>query len=140
VEVIKSGDTNGPITATALGSVERFLTYKILNINSSNLPQAMLMLSSAATHCKFEGSDSVSDEFVLLKILQVLRLSLTCEVGKVLSDEALCVMMETGLSMCCQMRLSGMFILLKKNIYIYFNNKVITLNLKYFLKIYHFLK
>jgi len=67
----------------------------------------MLMLSSAATHCKFEASDSVSDEFVLLKILQVLRLALTSEVGQVLGDESLCEMMETGLSMCCQMRLSG---------------------------------
>ncbi|CAG8524743.1 14258_t:CDS:2, partial [Racocetra fulgida] len=106
LEVIRSGDTNGPITASALGSVEKFLTYGILNINSPNLPIAMSMLSSAATHCKFEASDSVSDEFVLLKILQVLRLALTCEVGRVLSDEALCEMMETGLSMCCQMRLS----------------------------------
>ncbi|CAG8573531.1 12884_t:CDS:10, partial [Cetraspora pellucida] len=108
LEVIRSGDTNGPITASALGSVEKFLTYGILNINSPNLPIAMSMLSSAATHCKFEASDSVSDEFVLLKILQVLRLALTCEVGRVLSDEALCEMMETGLSMCCQMRLSEM--------------------------------
>ncbi|KAF0385373.1 Sec7-domain-containing protein [Gigaspora margarita] len=108
LEVIRSGNTNGPITASALGSVEKFLTYGILNINSPNLPIAMSMLSSAATHCKFEASDSVSDEFVLLKILQVLRLALTCEVGRVLSDEALCEMMETGLSMCCQMRLSEM--------------------------------
>ncbi|CAJ0745271.1 24891_t:CDS:10 [Entrophospora sp. SA101] len=108
LEVIKSGDTNGPITATALGSVEKFLTYRVLNMNSPSLSQAMSMLSSAATHCKFEGSDSVSDEFVLLKILQVLRLALTCEIGRVLSDEALCAMMETGLSMCCQMRLSEM--------------------------------
>ena len=107
LEVIKSGDTNGPITATALGSVEKFLTYGILNMNSPKLPIAMSKLSSAATHCKFEASDSVSDEFVLLKILQVLKLALTCEVGKVLSDETLCEMMETGLSMCCQMRLSG---------------------------------
>jgi golgi-specific brefeldin A-resistance guanine nucleotide exchange factor 1 len=107
LEVIRSGDTNGPITSTALSSVEKLLTYAIINKNSPNLPKAMSMLSSAATHCKFEGSDSVSDEFVLLKILQVLRLALTSEVGQVLSDESLCEMMETGLSMCCQMRLSG---------------------------------
>ncbi|CAG8513943.1 11930_t:CDS:10 [Ambispora gerdemannii] len=106
LEVIRSGDTNGPITATALSSVEKFLAYKIININSPNLSVAMSNLSSAATHCKFEASDPVSDEFVLLKILQVLRLALTSEVGQVLSDEALCEMMETGLSMCCQMRLS----------------------------------
>ncbi|KAG9300462.1 hypothetical protein G9A89_010088 [Geosiphon pyriformis] len=108
LEVIRSGDTNGPITATALSSVEKFLTYEIININSPNISIAMSTLSSAATHCKFEPSDSVSDEFVLLKILQILRLALTSDVGQVLSDEALCEMMETGLSMCCQMRLSEM--------------------------------
>ncbi|CAG8498558.1 8615_t:CDS:10, partial [Ambispora leptoticha] len=106
LEVIRSGDTNGPITATALSSVEKFLAYKIININSPNLFDAMSNLSSAATHCKFEVSDPVSDEIVLLKILQVLRLALTSEVGQVLSDKALCEMMETGLSMCCQMRLN----------------------------------
>ncbi|RHZ59918.1 hypothetical protein Glove_360g53 [Diversispora epigaea] len=108
LEVIRSGDTNGPITAAALGSVEKFLTYRIINRTSPNLPLAMSMLSSAATHCQFEASDSISDEFVLLKILHILKLALTCEVGFVLSDEALCEMMETGLSMCCQMRLSEM--------------------------------
>lgn len=64
-------------------------------------------LASAATHCKFEASDSVSDEVVLLKMLQVLQMALISPCGSVLSDEAVCEMMETGLSMCCQMRLSG---------------------------------
>lgn len=67
----------------------------------------MAQLSSAGTHCKFEASDSVSDEVVLLKILDVLRNCLTGNLGRVLSDESVCEMMETGLSMCCQMRLSG---------------------------------
>ncbi|CAG8532938.1 4128_t:CDS:10 [Paraglomus brasilianum] len=42
------------------------------------------------------------------KYLEQLRLALTSEVRQVLSDESLCEMMETGLSMCCQMRLSEM--------------------------------
>ena len=107
LEVVRSPETSGPITATALSSIDKFVTYSILSPSSPNLALAMSQLSSAGTHCKFEASDSVSDEVVLLKILDVLRNCLTGHLGDVLSDESVCEMMETGLSMCCQMRLSG---------------------------------
>lgn len=107
LDVVRSPETSGPITATALSSIDRFLTYSILSPSSPNLALAMAQLSTAGTHCKFEASDSVSDEVVLLKILDVLRNCLTGPLGGVLSDESVCEMMETGLSMCCQMRLSG---------------------------------
>ncbi|BGP52381.1 GDP/GTP exchange factor for ARF [Rhodotorula kratochvilovae] len=108
LEVVRSPETSGPITATALSSIDKFITYSILSPSSPNLALAMSQLSSAGTHCKFEASDSVSDEVVLLKILDVLRNCLTGRLGQVLSDESVCEMMETGLSMCCQMRLSEM--------------------------------
>ncbi|ORZ01929.1 hypothetical protein BCR41DRAFT_342440 [Lobosporangium transversale] len=108
LEVIQSGDTNGPITGAALSSVEKFLTYKIINEESPNVSHAMQRLAVAATHCKFVASDSVSDEIVLLKILQVLRIALTSGPGDFLSDESVCSMIETGLSMCCQVQLSEM--------------------------------
>lgn len=107
LEVVRSPETSGPITATALSSIDKFITYSVLSPSSPNLAIAMSQLSSAGTHCKFEASDSVSDEVVLLKILDVLRNCLTGHLGQVLSDESVCEMMETGLSMCCQMRLSG---------------------------------
>ncbi|GAA5939550.1 hypothetical protein JCM3775_004858 [Rhodotorula graminis] len=108
LEVVRSPETSGPITATALSSIDKFVTYSILSPSSPNLALAMSQLSSAGTHCKFEASDSVSDEVVLLKILDLLRNCLTGHLGEVLSDESVCEMMETGLSMCCQMRLSEM--------------------------------
>ncbi|KAG0206857.1 GDP/GTP exchange factor for ARF [Mortierella sp. GBA30] len=108
LEVIQSGDTNGPITGAALTSVEKFLMYKIISKDSPNVAYAMQRLAVAATHCKFEASDSVSDEIVLLKILQVLRVALTSGPGNFLSDESVCSMIETGLSMCCQLQLSEM--------------------------------
>ncbi|KAF9540254.1 GDP/GTP exchange factor for ARF [Mortierella hygrophila] len=108
LQVIQSGDTNGPITGAALTSVEKFLMYKIINKDSLNVSHAMQRLAVAATHCKFEASDSVSDEIVLLKILQVLRIALTSGPGNTLSDESVCSMIETGLSMCCQLQLSEM--------------------------------
>lgn len=107
LEVIRSGNTTGPIAGTALGSVEKLLHYGIIGVNNPRIASAMNGLSSAATHCKFEASDAASDELVLLRMLQVLQMAITSECGQVLSDEAVCEMMETGLSMCCQMRLSG---------------------------------
>ncbi|KAI7850967.1 hypothetical protein BDC45DRAFT_516867 [Circinella umbellata] len=108
LEVIRSGNTTGPIAGTALGSIEKFLHYGIVGLQNPSIAFAMNALSSAATHCKFEASDAASDELVLLRMLQVLQMALTSECGQVLSDEAVCEMMETGLSMCCQMRLSEM--------------------------------
>lgn len=84
------------------------LLFLSLDKDSPNVSLAMQRLAVAATHCKFEASDSVSDEIVLLKILQVLRVAFTSGPGSLLSDESVCSMIETGLSMCCQLQLSEM--------------------------------
>ena len=66
----------------------------------------MQQLSSAITHCRFEASDSAADEIVLLRILKLMEGMISGPGGQVLGDESVCEMMETGLSMCCQARLS----------------------------------
>jgi brefeldin A-resistance guanine nucleotide exchange factor 1 len=68
----------------------------------------MQLLSSAITHCRFEASDSAQDEVVLLRILKLMEMMISGPGGEMLGDESVCEMMETGLSMCCQMRLSEM--------------------------------
>lgn len=105
--MICSGNTTGPVAAIALGSIEKFLSYGILGIKSPNIAHAMNTLTSATSGCKFVSSDAISDEIVLLRMLQVLEMALINECGQVLSDEAVCEIMESGLSICCQMRLSG---------------------------------
>ncbi|EKG16735.1 SEC7-like protein [Macrophomina phaseolina MS6] len=66
----------------------------------------MQLLSSAITHCRFEATDTAADEIVLLRILKLMENMISGPVGDILSDESVCEMMETGLSMCCQIRLS----------------------------------
>ena len=66
----------------------------------------MQLLSAAITHCRFEASDSAADETVLLRILKLMEGMLSGPGGDLLGDESICEMMETGLSMCCQIRLS----------------------------------
>ncbi|KAJ3194455.1 GDP/GTP exchange factor for ARF [Irineochytrium annulatum] len=108
LEVIRSGDTTGPITGAALTSVEKFIKYKILDPDHPGMPVAMSALTHSVTHCKFEATDVVSDEVVLGKILRLIRVTITSEVGqRNLDDRGICEMVETGFGMCLQGRFSG---------------------------------
>ncbi|KAA8571032.1 hypothetical protein EYC84_000398 [Monilinia fructicola] len=68
--------------------------------------EVLLSLSAAMTHCRFEASDTVADEVVFLRILKLMEGMLSGPGGDLLSDGSVCEMMETGLSMCCQPKLS----------------------------------
>lgn len=106
LQVIRSSSTSGPITSLALIAITKFFSYNLVNTNSPRLSLAMQLLSSAITHCRFEASDSAQDEVVLLRILKIMEMMISGPGGELLGDESVCEMMETGLSMCCQMRLS----------------------------------
>ncbi|KAH0559258.1 hypothetical protein GP486_004230 [Trichoglossum hirsutum] len=104
--VIRSSSTSAPITSLALVAITKFFAYNLISQESPRLSLAMQLLSSAITHCRFEASDSAADEIVLLRILKLMEGMISGPGGELLGDESVCEMMETGLSMCCQMRLS----------------------------------
>ena len=120
VKVILSPRTSGAITSAGLQAIDRFLAYGIIPIPP--VPEfqpgaqiAITEIAHAISHCRFEASDPVVDELVLLRILSVMR-ELVCgsashpegvSLADALGNESICEMMETGLSMCCQTRLSG---------------------------------
>ncbi|KAJ9368343.1 hypothetical protein DTO282E5_6936 [Paecilomyces variotii] len=106
LQVIRSSSTSAPITSLALIAITKFFAYNIINRNSPRLSMAMQLLSAAITHCRFEASDSAADEIVLLRILKLMEGMISRPEGELLGDESVCEMMETGLSMCCQVRLS----------------------------------
>jgi brefeldin A-resistance guanine nucleotide exchange factor 1 len=106
LQVIRSSSTSAPITSLALVAVTKFFAYNLIDRNTPRLSLAMQLLSAAITHCRFEASDSAADEVVLLRILKLMEGMLSRPEGEVLGDESVCEMMETGLSMCCQARLS----------------------------------
>ena len=106
LQVIRSSSTSAPITSLALVAITKFFAYNLISKDSPRLSHAMQLLSAAITHCRFEASDSAADETVLLRILKLMEGMLSGPGGSLLADESVCEMMETGLSMCCQMRLS----------------------------------
>ncbi|CED82462.1 Pattern-formation protein/guanine nucleotide exchange factor [Phaffia rhodozyma] len=110
--LIRSPLTTGPITSHALTSLLSILSLFPTSGPSlpDDLPFALSDVSHAVTHCKFEASDSQGDEVVMLKILSVIGLLVDKWGGSrdfiALGDKEVCEMLETGLGLCCQMRLS----------------------------------
>ena len=108
LQVIRSSSTSAPITSLAIVAITKFFAYNLIDRESPRLSLAMQLLSAAITHCRFEASDSAADEIVLLGILELMESMLSGPGGDLLGDESVCEMMETGLSMCCQTRLSDL--------------------------------
>ncbi|KAF7591223.1 GDP/GTP exchange factor for ARF [Aspergillus hancockii] len=106
LQVIRSSSTSAAITSLSLVALTKFFSYNLISRDSPRLSMAMQLLSAAITHCRFEASDSAADEIVLLRILKLMEGVLSRPEGDLLGDESVCEMMETGLSMCCQVRLS----------------------------------
>lgn len=106
LQVIRSSSTSAHITSLAVESITKFLKYNLITVQSPRIAAAMHLLSAAITHCRFEASDTAADEEVLLRILRLMELIISRPEGSLLGDESICEMMSTGLSMCCQSRLS----------------------------------
>uniref|UniRef100_A0A914VU46 SEC7 domain-containing protein n=2 Tax=Plectus sambesii TaxID=2011161 RepID=A0A914VU46_9BILA len=107
LDVIRSELTTGPVTGQALASVGKFLSYGLIDPSSMKAANAVESIADAVTHAKFVGgTDTGNDEVVLLKILQVLRTLLLTPVGRLLSNESVCEIMQSCFRICFETRLS----------------------------------
>ncbi|KAJ2169142.1 GDP/GTP exchange factor for ARF [Coemansia sp. RSA 562] len=104
--VVRDPETTGPITRCALVSIQRFISHGIVDLGRAEAVPALLDMTQAVTHCRFEATDAASDEAVLMQILNVLSVLVLSPGGSRLNDVSVCEIMETVLSMSCQMRLS----------------------------------
>ncbi|GAB4821173.1 hypothetical protein N2152v2_008219 [Parachlorella kessleri] len=89
LEVINSPETSGPITAVALGSVNKFLDCELLGLASSGVADAVRLFADSVTLCKFEATYPASDDCVLHKILDVLVACVKSQWGRLLTDDNL---------------------------------------------------
>ncbi|EDO31538.1 predicted protein, partial [Nematostella vectensis] len=106
LDVIRSEDTTGPITGVALTSVNKFLSYGLIDPTSESAASGIENLADAVTHARFVGTDPSSDEVVLMKILQVLRTLLLTPVGAHMTNESVCEIMQSCFRICFETRLS----------------------------------
>ena len=118
LDVIRSEDVTGHVTGLALTSVNKFLSYNMIDESRDNVTSAVENLADAVTHARyhtttlaltfvmkylpiknsrFVGSDASSDEVVLMKILDVLRILILSKVGLLLTNESICEIMQSTL-------------------------------------------
>eukprot|EP00731_Ephydatia_muelleri_P005733 Em0002g1909a len=90
----------------AISSVEKFLTYGMLDPTHPNSAAIIEAVSDAITHARFVGTNQTSDEVVLMKIVEVLHTILGAPVGRLLSNESVCELMQSCFRICFEMRLS----------------------------------
>jgi golgi-specific brefeldin A-resistance guanine nucleotide exchange factor 1 len=105
--IIRSPLSTGPITSAALSALHSFFVSGIISPSAPQVDALLAELSNTIAHCKFEASDSSSDEVVLFKIMTVIQDCLCGSVGTMLGDVEVCELLETVLTTCCQIRLSG---------------------------------
>ncbi|GFO18536.1 Golgi-specific brefeldin a-resistance guanine nucleotide exchange factor 1 isoform a [Plakobranchus ocellatus] len=106
LEVIRSEDTTGPITGLALTSINKFLSYGLVDPVGELAAAAIENIADAVTHARFVGTDPSSDEVILMKILYVLRTLLLSKAGVLLTNESVCEIMQSCFRICFEMKLS----------------------------------
>ncbi|XP_018008715.1 Golgi-specific brefeldin A-resistance guanine nucleotide exchange factor 1-like isoform X2 [Hyalella azteca] len=104
--VIRSDDTTGPVTKTALASVNRMLSYGLLSSESPGVAAAVEDIATTVTHARFVGTDQGADEVVLWEILAVLKTLLLGPVGHLLTNESVCELLNSSFRICFETRLS----------------------------------
>ncbi|PRD33025.1 UNVERIFIED_CONTAM: Golgi-specific brefeldin A-resistance guanine nucleotide exchange factor 1 [Trichonephila clavipes] len=107
LDVIRAENTTGPVTGLGLSAVSKFLSYGLIDAKQPTAPLAAENIADAVTHARFLGTDSSSDEVVLMKILHVLRLLLLTPLGVLLTNESVCEIMQSCFRFCFETRLSG---------------------------------
>ncbi|GFR62155.1 Golgi-specific brefeldin A-resistance guanine nucleotide exchange factor 1 [Elysia marginata] len=106
LEVVRSEDTTGPITGLALTSINKFLSYGLVDPVGELAAAAIENIADAVTHARFVGTDPSSDEVILMKILYVLRTLLLSKAGFLLTNESVCEIMQSCFRICFEMKLS----------------------------------
>ncbi|XP_033250509.1 Golgi-specific brefeldin A-resistance guanine nucleotide exchange factor 1-like isoform X1 [Drosophila miranda] len=106
LEVIRTADTTGPLTSLALASVNKFLSYGLIDPTSPNIADIVERIADAVTHARFMGTDQSSDGVTFLRFIEVLHTLIRSPEGAAVSNESMCEVMLSCFKICFEPRLS----------------------------------
>uniref|UniRef100_A0A7S2WBL3 SEC7 domain-containing protein n=1 Tax=Mucochytrium quahogii TaxID=96639 RepID=A0A7S2WBL3_9STRA len=95
LDVVAYPNTNGAMTGRALSSINKFLLYGAVTSESPRGREAINLAVTSVVECKFEATNSYSDEVVLMQLLEVMVNLLRCPAGSFASDVNVWKMIET---------------------------------------------
>ncbi|CDF90217.1 ZYBA0S06-03444g1_1 [Zygosaccharomyces bailii CLIB 213] len=103
---ISTSSISGYITSLALDSLQKFLTMNVINESSKNHVAAIREAVNSLTHCRFERSEQLSDDAILLKVVNLLQTVTHSQYGELISDSVMYDVLQTALSMACNKKRS----------------------------------
>lgn len=103
---ISTSSISGYITSLALDSLQKFLTMNVINDTSKNHVGAIREAVNALTHCRFDRSEQLSDDAVLLKVVILLQKVTHSRYGELISDSIMYDVLQTILSLACNKKRS----------------------------------
>lgn len=93
--VLRSPSVTGPIVESVLTALDTFFQSGIITKNSPHIRESISVLLEAVSRCRFEATDRNQDEIVLVHMLELLRSTISLEIGYVLSDSDIWSIFDT---------------------------------------------
>lgn len=107
LDVIQSDDIPATATAVALQSILKILRLGIFDERTVDAKGAINSAVTAVTGCRLERTNSVSEEAVMMKILQVLTAIMRHRASVLLTDHAACTIVNTCFQVVQQLASRG---------------------------------
>ncbi|KAL5771268.1 hypothetical protein ACOSP7_015422 [Xanthoceras sorbifolium] len=95
LDVIQSDDIPAAATGVALSAVLKILKLEISNENTPGARDAINSAVTGITSCQLEKTDPVSEDAVMMRILQVLTGIMKHPTSVLLTDQAVCTIVNT---------------------------------------------
>lgn len=93
--VLKSPNVTGPIVESVLTALDTFFQSGIITKNSLHIRSSISTLLEAVAKCRFEATDRNQDEVVLVHMLELLRSTISLDIGFILSDDDIWSIFDT---------------------------------------------
>ncbi|XP_047161324.1 ARF guanine-nucleotide exchange factor GNL2 [Vigna umbellata] len=95
LDVIISDDVPAAATGVALSAVLKILKFEIFDEKTPGAREGIESVVSGITSCRLEKTDPVSEDAVMMKILQVLTAIMNHRASDLLSDQSVCTLINT---------------------------------------------
>ncbi|CAL5186508.1 unnamed protein product [Lathyrus oleraceus] len=94
LDVIQSDDVPASATGVALSSILKILKFQVFDDRTPGAKEAMESIVAGITNCRLEKTDPVSEDAVMMKILQVLAGIMQHKASNLLNDQAVCTLVN----------------------------------------------
>ncbi|CAN6452847.1 unnamed protein product [Victoria cruziana] len=95
LDVIQFDEIAAPAVATALSATIKILKLEIFDSTTPHAREAMHLIVDAITNCRLERNGHAADDTILMRILQLLISCLKYKASALLSDSAVCTIVNT---------------------------------------------